>query len=91
MNIGTVEEQNEFHPNGELAYIQTIKVIDKQERHLYPNYRIHSGGYLFIRTGLCAKYYNNGQLAWSMNYDDMGNVIKDNQKSFRKNGDVIKY
>lgn len=91
MQNGTIEEQNEFHPNGELAYVQTIKVIDVGEKHLYPNHRKHADGYLFIRIGLCAKYFNNGQLAWALNYDDMGNVIKDNQKGFRKNGDVIKY
>jgi len=81
----------EFHENGKLAYIETIAIIPPLFKSLYQNQRITKEGIIFIRIAQQAKYFNNGQLAWIMNYDDKGNYIKDNISSYRKDGTLIIY
>lgn len=81
----------EFHVNGKLAYTETIAILIPAYSHLFENKRIHPDGYEWIRIGKCAKYFDNGQLSWQINYDEKGNALKDNSFSFRKDGSVIQY
>lgn len=64
-------EQNtteEYHNNGQLAYTETRAKIHPDHTDRYPNGLIHPEGYYWVRLGRCAKYYDNGQLAWEINY-----------------------
>ena len=79
----------EYHKNGQLSYIETIQTIENDPKQ-YPNSRINDKGFYWIRTGLNAKYHDNGVLAWSLTYDNFGNVIESNT-GFRKDGTKIIY
>ena len=81
----------EFHKNGKLAYIETIQILSKEEEHLFNNATRHPDGFEWIRIGKQAKYYDNGQLAWILNYDNNGVVIKEKNRSYRKDGTIIVY
>ncbi len=79
-----------FHENGQLAYTATIARLDESHSKLLYSNRLFSDDHKeWIRVGKQAKYYDNGQLAWELNYDDKGNVIKDDERSYRKDGSVI--
>jgi hypothetical protein len=80
---------NEFHSNGQLAYTETIAILAPETSNLYPNRRIHPSGYEWIRIGEHKKYFDNGQLAWQLNYGEKGNVLKDDCRNYRKDGTVI--
>lgn len=81
----------EFHENGQLAYTETIAYLNPEIPHLYYNTLVDDSGKEWMRVGRQAKYYDNGQLAWELNYDEKGNVIKDDSRSYRKDGTVIIY
>lgn len=82
---------NEFHKNGQLAYTETIAVLAASSAGLYQNRRKHPNGFDWIRIGRTAKYFDNGQLAWELNYNNNGEVIKDGKPSFTKDGTIIIY
>ena len=81
----------EFHPNGKLAYTETIAILAPGTEHLYDNRRIHPDGYQWIRLGRHAKYFDNGQLNWELNYDEKGNYVDNKKLSYRRDGTVITY
>lgn len=81
---------NEYHANGKLAYTENIGILSEASAGLYPNRR-SKDGVAWIRTGLNAKYFDNGQVAWSLHYDNMGNLIKTDDKQYRKDGTVIEF
>jgi len=83
---------NTFHENGQLAYTETIAVLNPEFAHKFPNRRELTKDHIWIRTGRCAKYYDNGQLHWELNYDELGNVIKQAKSvRYRKDGTIIQY
>lgn len=83
------QENNEYHKNGQLAYTETIVILEAAESIKFENARIHPSGYQWIRTGRQAKYFDNGQLAWELQYDKSGKVIKDGSYAHRKDGSNI--
>lgn len=85
-------ERKEYHKNGELSYVETIRYISKEEYESgkYPNCREDENGNLWFRIGLNAKYFDNGIRNWAMEYDDHGNLIS-SHSSMRKDGSFIKY
>jgi len=76
------KEIKEYHANGMLAYSENRTYITEASCGLYSN-RI--GNPPFIRTGIQQKKHDNGLLEWSLEYDNMGNVIKHN-KGYQKDG-----
>ena len=83
--------REEFHENGQLKYTENIAVLPDSKASLYARRLKSPDGYYWIRVGKQAKYFNNGQLAWVLNYDNNGNVIKENNPSYRKDGTIIQY
>jgi len=81
--------QKEYHKNGQLAYIVTIKIITKVESLTMSNHRIHNDGTLWIRVGLNAKYYDNGQVNWKLEFNDVGSLIKEKRIQYYKDGTVL--
>lgn len=88
-----VFEHNEYHGNGTLAYTEKRAYLKDIAFHKYEARIVEdkTEGFEFIRIGRCAKYFDNGQLAWELNYDNMGNVVKGNKPNYRKDGTPIIY
>lgn len=84
------KEIKEYHDNGQLAYEETIVLLPKNKEHLYPQRTQHSDGYCWIRTGIQAKYHDNGILAWELERNNKGEVIS-SKKGYRKDGTAIQY
>lgn len=89
--IVETKTNKEYHSNGKIAYIENIAILSPISSHLYENRRLHPDGFEWIRTGTQAKYFDNGQIAWELKYDDMGKLIKNNSETFRKDGTTIIY
>ena len=100
----------EFHKNGKLWIDGEIAVIPEMAKGLYDcrdgwyDHRgcddLRNGKYLIpkgtpvCRIGIWTKYFDNGQLAWQLNYGDgtyEGRKNKPSEKfpSFRKDGTPI--
>lgn len=88
-----IKTNEEFHANGKLAYTETRAYLLPATAHLFDNKNklVNDKGEQSVRIGRNAKYYDNGQLAWELNYDNNGNIIKDNKPSYRKDGTIITY
>lgn len=85
------ELQQEFHKNGTLAFEQTIAILEPLFATTYEKRLTSPKGYDFIRIGKQSKYFDNGQLAWVLNYNEKGEVIKENTPQWRKDGTGINY
>ena len=81
----------EYHENGSIKYIETIAVIPPLFSVLYSRGCVGFDGVHRIRVGKCQKSHDNGVVAWTLNYDDKGDVIKENNISKRKDGTIINY
>lgn len=84
----------EYHSNGMLAYICTFQdiTIEQSTQKEYSNCIVRPDGSHFIRVGFCAKFHDNGIMAWGLEYDNFGRV--DKTKSYpskRKDGSLIQY
>ena len=85
-----IRHEKQFHSNGFLAYEQTILTLPKSSDFRKYDLRVNQQtGEEWIRVGRCAKYFDNGQLAWVLNYDNFGNCIKEKNASYRKDGTII--
>jgi hypothetical protein len=76
------KEWKEYHPNGQVWITGEIGIIADMWKHLY-DYRTGFKGYEgkpVCRLGKWTKYLVNGQLAWIIEYDNYGNIIKDLNK-----------
>jgi hypothetical protein len=86
----SVYENKEYHENGKISYMETWAKISDMFIDLFPNAIINEGGY-WVRIKEQFKYYDNGQLAWRLKYNDKGEVVKTNEHSYRKDGTIIEY
>lgn len=82
---------NEYHPNGNLFYQEVRNIIEPMFIDLYKNnsnFRtVNDVSFLKVEY---SKYFDNGQLAWSIKYDKDGTVINTSDFIYRKDGSVIK-
>ena len=63
---------NEFHPNGQLWITGRIGIVSELWKDAY-DYRDEFKGYEgkpVVRLGVWTKYYDNGQIAWQLDYGD---------------------
>lgn len=85
----------EFHTNGKPWINGQIAVVPSEHKHLYDCRTSFKGyeGTPVCRIGLWSKYYDNGQLAWTIDYGDGTLEYKSNEKfpSYRKDGSIIVY
>jgi hypothetical protein len=83
----------EFHENGQLWIDGKIAVVPEMSKHLY-DYRNGFKSYVGMsvcRIGIWTKYFNNGQLAWQLDYGNGTHDYKSTEKflSYRKDGTLI--
>ena len=83
----------EFHENGQLWIDGEIAVVSEMSKHLY-DYRTGFKGYegkFVCRIGIWTKYFDNGQLAWQLDYGDGTHDYKSTKSfpSYRKDGTLI--
>lgn len=79
------KEYKEYHENGQLSYKEKRVYLHKDTEFLYDNRIQGDNGSCFIRTGVQAKYHDNGVLAWKLTRDNLGNVVAVD-KGNRKDG-----
>lgn len=88
----------EFHRNGQLWIDGEIGIVSNNCKHLY-DYLLGFKGYEgipVVRLGIWTKYYDNGQVAWKLDYQEGLIDNKDKRKpqefhSYRKDGTIITY
>lgn len=81
--ITRIENFKEYHSNGQLRYSENRAYLSKASEALYS--RRIKGETTFIRVGMLEKYHDNGILEWSLEFDNMGEVVNGNN-GFRKDG-----
>lgn len=85
----------EFHENGTLWIDGQIGVVPEKLKHLY--YLIGFEGFegkSTVRIGVWTKYFDNGQIAWQLDYGDSMYDSKYKKKdfpSYRKDGTRIDF
>jgi len=88
------KEWKEFHPNGQVWITGQIGIVASMWQHLY-DYRMGFQGYEgqpIVRLGLWTKHFDNGQLAWTLDYGDgTYDCKKEKFPSYRKDGSTIVY
>lgn len=89
------KEWKEYHPNGQLWIVGEIGVVGELWKHLY-DYRTGFKGYEglpVVRLGVWTKYFDNGQVAWSLDFGDGKHGYKSDKTfpSFRKDGTAVIY
>ena len=91
--ITKVEKWQEFHSNGELWIDGEIGIISDETKHLYKYLSFVSNyvGQAVCRLGKWTKYFDNGQIAWTIDYGDGTLKYESNEKfpSYRRDGQTI--
>lgn len=84
-------EYREYHPNGQLCISGKIGIVADMWKHLYDyrtGFKDHHGTPV-CRLGKWTCQFDNGQLAWTIQYDDYGFSTNDKFPHFRKDGTQI--
>lgn len=86
-------EYKEYHTNGQVWVSGEIGLVGDLWKHLYDCRLGFKGfeGKSVCRLGKWTKYFDNGQLAWTIQYDDFGYANKENFPQFRKDGTGITF
>lgn len=97
----------EFHENGQLWIDGEIAIVSEMSKHLHRCFDgwydtrgcddLRNGTYFIpkgtpvCRIGVWTKYFDNGQLAWQLDYGDGTYDYKSDKKfpSYRKDGTLI--
>lgn len=93
MILRTIEHK-EFHPNGQVWITGQIGIVASMWKHLYDYRTVNVEGKpvgTWCRLGKWTKQFDNGQLAWSIQYDEYGRTTNDKFPQFRKDGTPIVY
>lgn len=84
----------ENHKNGTLFFEEKIGIIDPLfvESHKNNSTLIFNKeeNIYFIRLET-TKHFDNGQFAWSLKWDEKGNLLNKGDKAYRKDGTVIEF
>jgi hypothetical protein len=81
----------EHHKNGALFYKEKIAIIEPLFIECYIGFvnlrNVNNVAFLKLE---CEKYFDNGQFAWSLLWDEKGNLINKKDLQYRKDGTIIK-
>lgn len=81
----------EYHANGTVAYIKTIALIPSNVRDEKHFSIVNENGDKYIYFGETAKYYDNGQLRYNLEYDQNGKATDKYNVQYRKDGSHVVY
>ena len=82
----------EYHPNGQVWITGEIGIVADSWKHLYNT--LGFAGYegtSTCRLGKWTKQFDNGQLAWTIEYNDYGYSTGKEFPQWRKDGTPIAY
>ena len=82
------QTKTEYHKNNTLFFITEIAIIEPMFLHLYPQRLKNENDEDFIKLK-CEKYFDNGQFAWSLIWNEDGELLNKSQPSYRKDGTII--
>lgn len=82
------KEHKEYHRNGTIWITGTIGIIAPLWKHRY-HYLVAPDGTPWCRTGIWEKHYDNGQLAWTIEYDAFGKCTDSKFPQFLRDGTPI--
>mgnify|MGYP007023468959 CR=1 FL=1 len=88
------KKHTELHSNGSIWIDGQIGIVDNLSKHLYD---VRSGftgfeGKPVCRIGKWTKHFDNGQLAWTIDYGDgTFDCKKESFPQYRKDGTTIVY
>jgi hypothetical protein len=81
----------EHHENGALFYVEKRAIIDPFFINAYidlPTFRMLDNiCYIKLEN---TKYFDNNQIAWSLKWNENGELINPNDLQYRKDGSIIK-
>lgn len=84
--------KTEYHKNGTLFFKEKRAILNPISIDIYnssPNFRtLENISFLILER---TKFYDNGQLAWSLKWDEKGNILNSEEKEYKKDGTVIIY
>lgn len=86
------KQHKEYHPNGQVWVTGEIGIIADPWKHLYNT--IGFAGYegkVTCRLGKWIKQFDNGQLAWTIEYDNYGYPTSEKFPQWRKDGTPVAY
>ena len=88
--IKKIEEITEYHTNGTLCWREKRAIIEPLFIDAYANLTTfrNVNNTAFIRLE-CTKFFDNGQLAWSLIWDEEGNLLNKLDPIYRKDGTII--
>lgn len=78
----------ELNKNGALWFNTEILYIEPGFEHLYQHKLIDSEGRPFIKLK-CEKFFDNGQFAWKLEWNEKGELLNRHDKQFRKDGTIV--
>jgi len=82
----------EYHKNGTLFFKEKRAIIEPLFVPVFYNFTnfraLENVCFLILER---EKYYDNGQIAWSLEWNDKGESIKNNKLKYRKDGTIIQY
>ena len=77
-----IETDETFHTDGVRSYNSTLAVLKPESAHLFPCRIEDPGGVCRIRIGTATKHDVDGNLVWSLEYDDTGKVISRYRRNY---------
>jgi hypothetical protein len=84
--------KTEYHKNGTLFFKEKRAIIDPFCINIYNGFQnlrtLGDTNFLILER---TKFYDNGQFAWSLKWNENGNLINTDEKQFRKDGSIIMY
>lgn len=84
----TKKNIKEYHNNGTLWINQDIGIINPLFYNKFPNRLTNDLGESYIKLKY-EKFFDNGQFAWSLTWDEKGNFLNKKSNQYRKCGSLI--
>lgn len=91
--LGEIKTITEYHSNCALWFITVIAFVNPKYISFYMNntqLRGWNSAKPYIKLK-CEKYFDNGQFGWSLEWNELGELINKNNPSYRKDGAIIQY
>lgn len=91
--LGEIKTITEYHPNGSLWFTTVIAFVNPKYIGFYMNnaqLREWNSSKPYIKIK-CEKHFDNGQFGWKLEWNESGELLNKNDKSYRKDGTLIQH